>query len=57
MDKIGITKEIDTLGRLCIPKEIRKLLGLDKEVQLIVTTDGLLIKNAEYVLVKRRDLK
>lgn len=52
MAKIGIVKEIDTLGRLQIPKEIRVRLGLDKTVELIVTEDGLLIKSVEYVLVK-----
>ncbi|MBQ5746682.1 MAG: hypothetical protein IIV81_01965 [Clostridia bacterium] len=52
MAKIGIVKEIDTLGRLQIPKEIRVRLGLGKTVELIVTEDGLLIKSVEYVLVK-----
>lgn len=52
MKNIGITKEIDDLGRLQIPKEIRLRLGLNKNVQLIVTPEGLLIKNDEYKLVK-----
>lgn len=50
--KIGITKEIDKLGRLQIPKEIRNRLGLGAEVELIVTQEGLLIKSNEYKLVK-----
>ena len=37
MEEIGITKEIDDLGRLQIPKEIRKRLGLEKNVTQIVT--------------------
>ena len=52
MKKIGITKEIDKLGRLQIPKEIRNRLGLGAEVELIVTQEGLLIKSNEYKLVK-----
>ena len=52
MEKIGIIKEIDELGRLQIPKEIRSRLGLGGKVQLIVTQDGLLIKSDEYELVK-----
>jgi len=52
MKKIGITKEIDDLGRLQIPKEIRKRLGLGKIVELVVTQEGLLIKNNEYMLVQ-----
>ena len=51
MGKIGITKEIDRLGRLQIPKDIRDRLGLKKDVQLVVTEDGLLIKSEEYKLV------
>lgn len=52
MKKIGIIKEIDKLGRLQIPKEIRNRLGLGAEVELIVTQEGLLIKSNEYKLVK-----
>lgn len=51
MGKIGITKEIDRLGRLQIPKDIRDRLGFKKDVQLVVTQDGLLIKSEEYKLV------
>ena len=57
MEKIGITKEIDDLGRLQIPKEIRKRLGLTKRVELIVTQDGLLIKSEEFRLIKINDSK
>ena len=51
MKNIGIIKEIDELGRLQIPKDIRTTLGLKKKVQLVVTQDGLLIKSEEYRLV------
>ena len=51
--KIGIIKEIDNLGRIVIPKEIRERLSLDKRVEIIITKDGALIKNPEYVLVKK----
>ena len=53
VEKIGIIKEIDGLGRLQIPKEIRNRLGLDKKVELIVTDQGLLIKSEEYQLVRK----
>ena len=52
MKNIGIIKEIDRLGRLQIPKEIRNRLGLDKNIELIITDEGLLIKSDEYRLVK-----
>ena len=55
MENIGIIKEIDHLGRLQIPADIRKRLGLEKRVELVITPDGLLIKNEEYKLVKRAE--
>ena len=51
-EKIGIIKEIDNLGRIVIPKEIRERLFLDKKVEIILTKDGALIRNPEYILVK-----
>ena len=53
MEQVGIKKEIDSLGRIYIPKEIRDTLALYGEVEMITTTQGLLIRNPEYVLVKR----
>ena len=55
MDKVGVKKELDKLGRICIPKEMRKLFKLENEVELQVTNEGILIKNPEYILV-RKDL-
>ena len=54
---VGIIKDVDGLGRLQIPKEIRERLGLMKTVELIVTEDGLLIRNNEYCLVKTEENK
>lgn len=53
MDNIGIIKEIDGLGRIVIPKELRERLLLEKRVELILTKRGLLIRNPEYCLVKK----
>ena len=53
MDGIGIKKEIDKLGRICIPKEMRKLFNLEHEVEIRITEEGILLKSPEYVLVKR----
>ena len=53
MEIIGIKKEIDKLGRICITKEMRRLFDLESEVELLVTTEGILLKNPKYVLVKR----
>ncbi len=54
---IGITKELDNLGRLVIPKEMRLLFGFDKEVEVVVTEEGILVRNPEYVLVKKSEIK
>ena len=54
MDKIGVVKEIDKLGRIVIPKDFRERYGLQKEVEIIATVDGVLIKSAEYVLTKKK---
>ncbi len=53
MENVGIKKEIDKLGRICIPKEMRNLFNLQNEVELQVTKEGILLKNPEYVLVKK----
>ena len=55
MEVIGIIREIDNLGRICIPKEIRKTLKLEKEVELLVTSDGLIIRNPNYVILKKEE--
>ena len=57
MKQVGVTKEIDKLGRICIPKEMRKLFKMENEVALVVTADGILIKNIDYILVKKEELK
>ena len=44
MDKIGIVKKIDNLGRLVIPKEMRKLFGLNDKAELIITNEGVLVR-------------
>ena len=57
MEGIGVKKEIDKLGRICIPKEMRTLFNLENEVELQITKEGILLKNPEYILVKRDDWK
>ena len=55
---IGVTKEFDNLWRLVIPKEMRDLYKFGKEVEIVTTIDGILIRNPEYRMVKvgkRRD--
>ena len=52
MDQIGVIKEIDRLGRIVIPKDYRERLFLDDKVEVVLTKDGVLIRNPEDTLVK-----
>lgn len=53
--QVGIIKETDNLGRLVIPKEMRALFGLEKYVEVIVTKDGVLVRNPKYKLTEISD--
>ncbi len=53
MKEIGIVKELDNLGRIVIPKELRKRYGFEKEVEVIATKEGVLLKSPDYVLVEK----
>lgn len=59
MAEIGVIKEIDRLGRIVIPKELRKRYGLTDQVELIATEKGILLKSQEYVLceIEKHSLK
>ena len=49
--KIGIIREVDNLGRVVIPKEIRKTYGLEKEIEIISTEEGVLLRNPKYNII------
>ena len=55
MDRIGVFKSFDKLGRIVIPKEFRERYSLNTEVEIIATKDGVLIRNPEYTLTKKTD--
>lgn len=55
MESSGALKEVDKLGRICIPKEMRKRFCLEDEVELVVTEEGILLRSPEYVLVRREE--
>ena len=52
VNKVGVIKEIDKLGRIVIPKEMRERLGFERDVEVVMTEEGVLIRNSEYKLVK-----
>ena len=54
MKNFGVLKEFDKLGRIVIPKDLRERYALEKEVEIIATQDGVLIKNPEYFLTKKK---
>ena len=51
-NSIGIIKEVDRLGRIVIPKELRERFGLNERVELVATEYGILLKSPNYKLVK-----
>ncbi len=57
MKSVGIRKEIDKLGRIYIPKELRALYGLEKEVELVPTPQGVVLRSPEYVLIRRKEIE
>lgn len=54
---IGIKRDLDDLGRLVIPKEFRTMYALENEVEIVATEEGVLIRNPEYILVKKSEAK
>ena len=51
-DTVGVIKEIDKLGRIVIPKEMRDRLGFDTKVEVVLTKDGILLRNSKYKLIE-----
>ena len=56
-NKVGVIKDIDNLGRLVIPKEMRDTFKLDKSVELVVTEEGVLVRNPKYKLVEKEEVE
>ena len=50
---VGIIKEIDKLGRMVIPKEFRERFCFESTVELVLTTEGILIRSPKYELTER----
>ena len=49
---VGVRKEIDGLGRIVVPKEMRSLYNINSEVELVVTQFGILMRAPGYKLVE-----
>ena len=58
MTNIGIIRKVDSLGRVTLPKEMRRLFRLEKNdwVEMLATEDGILLR-VPNVEVKRTETK
>ena len=52
MKNVGITKGIDKLGIIVIPKELRERFGIEESVEVVATEQGILLRAPKYKLVK-----
>ena len=54
---VGIIKELDKLGRIVIPKELRERFGLTEYVEMVATEFGIVLRNPKYKLVEMTEEK
>ena len=54
-ETVGVIKEIDNLGRIVVPKEMRERFFLGKRVEVIMTKEGVLLRNPEYELIRVKE--
>ena len=54
MTPIGIIRKVDNLGRIVIPKEIRKFyhINANDEIEIVTTPDGIILRKPEYEVRK-----
>ena len=55
MEIIGIKREMDANGRVCLPKEMRDIFKLYGKVEILATNEGILIRNPKFKLVKKEE--
>ena len=55
MKGFGVIREVDKLGRVVIPKELREVYNLTKKVEIIATEDGVLICHPKFKVVEIND--
>ena len=51
-ETVGGIQEIDKLGRIVIPKEMRERHGLESKVEVVLTKEGVLLRNSEFELIR-----
>ena len=56
MTNIGIVRKVDSLGRVTLPKELRRVFCLDKDSQIeILDTDQGILLRVPNIEIKRTD--
>ena len=56
MTNIGILRKVDSLGRVTLPKELRRVFCLDKDSQIeILATDQGILLRVPNIEIKRTD--
>lgn len=56
MTNIGIVRKVDSLGRVTLPKELRRVFCLDKDSQIeILATDQEILLRVPNIEIKRTD--
>ncbi len=55
MKPIGISRKMDSLGRIVIPKEIRDFFCIEprERLEILVTEQGILLRKPEYEVRKK----
>ena len=58
MTNIGIVRNMDSLGRIVIPKEFRRVFGLkeNEAIEILATEEGILLR-LPNIEVRRRSIQ
>lgn len=56
MEMIGQVKYIDKLGRMVIPKEMRRFYNISNEspVEVFLTSEGILLRPLNFEIIRKR---
>ena len=58
MTNIGIVRKVDSLGRVTLPKELRRVFCLDKDSQIeILATDQGIFLRVPNIDIKRNNME
>ena len=54
--ELEVIRQMDKLGRICIPKDFRKSFGITKDTRLllVMTDEGILLKKRELQITEEK---